>query len=250
MGAGWRGGVVAAARAGAVLGLAAAALFGFGALCVPLVPWRGLRVRLSGHLGRALGPASLRLLGVQVEGGEVPITAPAIYVCNHTSHLDVFLSAAMAPVGTSFVARRGLLLFPFFGLLYALSGHLLISRSRPAVAIRALQRNAALVRREGLGVWILPEGTRSVDGRLKPELKKGFVHLALATGLPVVPVLFVGAHWPWPKGRWLSRPGRVEVVVLPAVDTAGWRAETAAAHCAQVHGLMAAALPPDQRPRG
>jgi CubicO group peptidase (beta-lactamase class C family) len=35
-----------------------------------------------------------------------------------------------------------------------------------------------------MSVWLWPEGTRSKDGRLRP-FKKGFAHLALATGLPV-----------------------------------------------------------------
>ena len=92
-----------------------------------------------------------------------------------------------------------------------------------------------------------PEGTRSRDGRLKP-LKKGFVHQAIATRLPVVPVVAHDAHLFWRGGTWDVRPGRLQIEILPAIDTSTWSTQTVDDHAAEVHAAFAAALGPDQQP--
>ncbi len=93
----------------------------------------------------------------------------------------------------------------------------------------------------------MPEGTRSRDGRLLP-FKKGFVHLAIATGLPVVPVVLHGAQRNWEPGTLRFRPMTLEIDVLPKIDTAAWREESAGEHAAEVHAAFCAALRPEQRP--
>ena len=70
-----------------------------------------------------------------------------------------------------------------------------------------------------LTVFIAPEGTRTTDGSLLP-FKKGALHLAQASGAPIVPVVIEGAFALHPPGRLTSRPGRVRVRVLPPWATA------------------------------
>ncbi len=48
---------------------------------------------------------------------------------------------------------------------------------------------------------IFPEGTRSSDGRLLP-FKKGPFHLAIDSGVFVVPVTMLGTFEIWPKTRF------------------------------------------------
>jgi len=227
----------------------AAALTLFGVVLTVLLPFRATRIRLSGHAGHIVGRGVLWALGIRstIEGAE-KLEGPAIIVANHTSHLDMFLAASAAPVGVCFIARRGLLLFPLLGALFALSGHLLIPRGRTGAAVRALNREAAFVKRNALGMWIWPEGTRSADGRLRPRFKKGFVHLAIETGLPVVVGVITGAHTAWPKGHPPRSGQRVRMEFLPAVHTETWRAETAADHAAEIQALVEGALPEAQRP--
>lgn len=221
----------------------------FAATLVLLLPFRRARIRVSGVLGRWLAAGFLRVTGmkVRVEGADT-LARPAVYVCNHTSLLDGIFLAYVAPRDTCYVARRGILFFPFIGQLYWLAGHLLIDRGRPDRAIASLRRVANFVRERALSVWIWPEGTRSPDGRLAPGFKKGFVHMAIQTGLPVQPLIAVGAHLAWPKGTLNLRPVEVRIRFLPQVDTASWSPDNADAHAAEVHRLMAAALPPDQAP--
>ena len=91
-----------------------------------------------------------------------------------------------------------------------------------------------------------PEGTRSENGRLQP-MKKGFVHLALATRLPIVPIVFHGAHRRWAGKTWRVFPGRLRIEVLPPIDTTDWSAEHVDEHAQQLWQVYQDALDPDQR---
>jgi len=215
-----------------------------------LLPWRPLRIKLVNYYGKLIGYSIVRLLGIKPvvrHPGRLKGSFPAIYIANHASALDAFVSIWLCPVGGCGVVKKQLARIPFFGQLYQLSGHLMIDRQKSSRAIAALNDTAALVKRYRLGIWIMPEGTRSSDGRLLP-LKTGFVHLAIATSLPVVPVLLHGAHRIWPNRslRIFGRPLHIEV--LPAIDTSGWRVETAREHAEAVHAIMAAGLDETQRP--
>lgn len=227
----------------------AAAVLVFALGCTLLLPWRAARIRLCNHFGHMVGRSILAVTGTRVLGNPKPAAdaaGPAIFVSNHTSPLDIFLGIWLAPTGTCGVAKREVVYYPFFGQLYLVSGHLRIDRKDRRSAIDALSEVAALVKQHALGIWIWPEGTRSADGRLR-NFKKGFAHLAIATGLPVVPVAVVGAHRIWRKNSFLLHPGEVEVTVLPAIPTADWTLDTLDLHVAEVHRALNAALPVEQQ---
>jgi len=69
-------------------------------------------------------------------------------------------------------------------------------------------------------VLIYPEGTRSKDGKLQP-LKKGGFHIAVRSGLPIVPVRVSGSHDIVPAGSLAIRPGHVVVELFDPIPTAG-----------------------------
>jgi 1-acyl-sn-glycerol-3-phosphate acyltransferase len=219
-------------------------------IAVVLLPWRVLRIKLCNYYGKLVGYTITRIAGARpvVKHAErLDGSFPAIYVANHTSTLDAFLSIWLCPVGGCGVVKKEVLRIPFFGQLYFLSGHLAIDRGDRGKAIAALDEVGKVVREKGLGIWIMPEGTRSRDGRLR-GFKPGFVHLAIATGLPVVPVVLHGVHEVWELGTYSFAAKDVDVDVLEPVDTSNWKAETAQAHADEVRALFAAALREDQRP--
>ncbi len=223
-----------------------APLFAVGCLLLPPRTWR---IRFCNFFGHVMGRFVVWITGCTVVGDPVPAmnaAMPAIYISNHTSPLDIFLGIWLSPYGTCGVAKKEVVYYPFFGQLYLLSGHLRIDRGNRNRAVEAMRGIAEIVRAKRLGIWIWPEGTRSRDGRLR-GFKKGFAHLALATGLPVVPVVVGGAHNIWLKGSLILNPGPVTVTVLPAVDTTSWKLETIDEHIAHVHQLVNDALPEAQR---
>lgn len=208
-----------------------------------LLPSRVARIKLTNVLGHITGKAITHIAGATPvfknrEGIERAF--PAIYVMNHTSTLDIFLAIWLCPIGGCGVTKKELKRVPFLGQLYQLSGHLMLDRGDRAKSVGALTEVAALMKKHRLGLWILPEGTRSHDGLLKP-FKTGFVHLAIATGLPVVPVVVHGANRVWPKKGGLHA-AKLPIEVLAPIDTKGWATETSRAHAQEVYEIMARAL--------
>lgn len=226
----------------------ATAVFAVG--CLLLLPWRNARIRLCNVFGHITGRVCLWLAGATLTPGvaeQARSHAPAIYISNHTSVVDIFLGIWLAPSGTCGVAKKEVVWYPFFGQLYLISGHLLLDRGNRASAVASLSKMAALMHRHGLGVWIWPEGTRARDGRLKP-FKKGFAHLALASRRPIVPIVVAGAHRAWEKGSLRLRPTTLDIRVLDPIPTDDWTAEDLDARIEEVWRRFAAALPEDQRP--
>ncbi len=219
-------------------------------LALLLLPFRLARIRLCNVFGKVVGGSITHIAGVtpDIRNRErLDGSMPAIYVMNHASTLDAFMGIWLCPMGGCGVFKKEIVRIPFYGWLAWLSGHLLIDRGNRGKAVEALAHTAAYVKKNRLGIWIMPEGTRARDGRLRP-FKKGFVHLALATGYPVVPVVVHGAHKNWVARKWRLNPTVIQVDVLPPIDTSTWREATSTEHAEAVHAIFASQLRDDQKP--
>lgn len=208
------------------------------------LPFRSLRVRIGNLCGKIIGPVIARIIGAKVvnpDAEKLNNSTPAIFVTNHSSALDVFISMGLCPYGGCGVGKKEILRIPFFGQAYWLAGHLLIDRGNNSKAVASMSKLSNFVKTKDLSIWIWPEGTRSVDGKLI-AFKKGFVHLALATGLPIVPVILHGAHKIWPAKTMQFYPGKVRVEVLNPIKTDTWSKENVDKHVEEVRGVMAKAL--------
>ena len=215
-----------------------------------MLPFRLRRIRACNYYGHVVGRYLVWITGSKVDlhGKErLNPDRPAIYVANHASILDIFLAVWLAPVGTVGVGKKEVVYYPFFGQAYFLSGHLLVDRGNNAKAIQSLNRLVKVVRKNRLSIFIWPEGTRSRSGRLL-NFKKGVAHLAIQTGLPVVPLVFHGTHKCWEKNslKLIGVPVRVDV--LPEIETTNWKLETIRDHLAQIRQAFIDVLPPDQKP--
>lgn len=223
----------------------------FMLLAIPLLPFRVQRIKLCNYYGKIVGRSVTAIAGVKpvVHNRErLDGSMPAIYVMNHASTLDAFTGIWLCPVGGCGVFKKEIVKTPFFGQIAWLSGHLLLDRFNKDKAVETLRYTAEFIKKNRLGIWIMPEGTRSRDGRLLP-FKKGFVHLAIATGFPVVPVVVHQAHHNWVKGKFLEfRPMTLDVDVLPLIDTSSWTEETAGEHAQYVHDVFAKTVRDDQKP--
>ena len=213
-------------------------------LMILALPFRTLRIRIGNFCGKMIGPFITRIVGTKLinpDSQKLKNSGPAIYVTNHTSALDIFISMAICPYGGCGIGKKEVVRIPFFGWAYWLSGHLLIDRGNREKAVASMNKLSKFVNDKKLSIWIWPEGTRSMDGKLIP-FKKGFVHLALATGLPIIPVIFHDAHKRWPAKTMQFYPGEVRVEVLNPIDTKDWNKDNIEAHVNQVKSVMSEAL--------
>lgn len=220
-------------------------------LLIPIIPWHERRIRLSNHLGTVLGRGIMWISGctVTVRGTENIVEGrPVIFAGNHTSIFDAFTSIWLSPLGTVGVAKKQIIYYPFYGAAWLLAGHLTVDRGNTKKAKASMQRMGDFVRAKGLSLFMWPEGTRSRNGRLLP-FKKGVVHLALQTGLPIVPMVTAGAHRAWKKATLFTlKSVPIDITFLPAIDTSDWSEDRIDEHLEELRAAFAAALPAEQRP--
>uniref|UniRef100_A0A0E0DIM2 1-acyl-sn-glycerol-3-phosphate acyltransferase n=1 Tax=Oryza meridionalis TaxID=40149 RepID=A0A0E0DIM2_9ORYZ len=213
-----------------------------------LLPWPCARIRQGNLYGHVTGRMLMWILGnpIKLEGME-NLNTRGIFICNHASPLDIFLVMWLAPTGTVGIAKKEIIWYPLFGQLYVLANHLRIDRSNPAAAIESMKEVARAVTKNNLSLILFPEGTRSKTGRLL-SFKKGFVHTALQTRLPIVPMVVTGTHLAWRKNSLRVRPAPLTVKVLPPIKTDGWEEERIDEYVEMVHSLYADSLPDSQKP--
>jgi len=141
-----------------------------------------------------------------------------VFVSNHQSIYDIPIVFSTFPYQLRIIAKQSLARFPFLGWHLSRTGHMLVDRRRPDPA-RIFARWSNLVA-QGLSLIVFPEGTRSVDGEVG-RFKAGSVLLAMQVGLPIVPVSIVNSRRVMRKGRMMTRPGHVDVVVHEVIETPG-----------------------------
>ncbi|KAL8033569.1 hypothetical protein ABFX02_13G167900 [Erythranthe guttata] len=217
-------------------------------IMVLLLPWPYQRIRQGNIYGHVTGKIMMSILGnpIKIEGAEYS-NERAIYISNHASPIDIFLIMWLTPTGTVGIAKKEIIYYPLFGQLYVLANHLRIDRSNPTAAIRSMKEAANAVVKNNLSLIVFPEGTRSKNGRLLP-FKKGFVHLAMQTGMPIIPMVLTGTHRAWRKGSLHVRPVPLTVTYLPPIRTDDWTRDKIDDYVELVRDLYVDNLPLSQRP--
>ena len=183
----------------------------------PLVTAAYVLVRLA---RRVLG------IGLEVSGLDRLDRGTAyVFMANHQSLLDGPVLMAHVRRPCRVILKKSILRVPVLGLGMRYVGFVPVERKGTEGGKRSIARAARWVREHRYSFLIFPEGTRSADGRLGPFRRGGFF-LALESGAPIVPVTIRGTREIMPKGRWLARRGRVEVVFHEPISTAGLTVET------------------------
>lgn len=202
-----------------LLGFVAASLYAIG-----LALFRRDRSRVAYDYARAMVRWMRPPLGlkVRVEGREnLMARRPCVYVANHQSAYDVPVLAELHTPDAVVIGKKELTDIPLFGWLYEVTGNILIDRSNNAHAVGRLREAEVAIRERGVSVWIFPEGTRGkVPGQLLP-FKKGAFYMAIATGVPLVPVVVGPVTEVFDLKAKLARPGTVRVRVLEPIPTSG-----------------------------
>jgi putative phosphoserine phosphatase/1-acylglycerol-3-phosphate O-acyltransferase len=160
---------------------------------------------------------------------------PAVFIFNHQSGLDSILMAQLTQRDVVGVAKKELETTPIVGPLMKAAGVVFVDRGDRAKAIEAMQP-AVEAMRKGLSVVIAPEGTRSATKKLG-RFKKGAFHMAMAAGVPIVPVVLKNALDALPRNGIVIRPATVDVVVHPPIATSEWRREDLDDHIAEIEKL-------------
>ena len=141
--------------------------------------------------------------------GSFPSDGTYIIMMNHSSFLDVFIFPLIPRGAWTGVTATENFKIPVFSLLIRRIKAIPIDRKNRSAAIESIKK-AEDVLKGGIHIGILPEGTRTLDGKIKP-LKKGGFHMAINTKTPIIPVGISGAFEFKPKNRWWMKPGLVTI---------------------------------------
>ena len=149
---------------------------------------------------------------------------PYVVVCNHQSTGDPPVVSTL-PWEMKWVGKASLFKLPVVGWMMTLAADIPIDRgdhkSRAAVLVKA---RAILEKR--CSVMLMPEGTRSKDGRVR-RYQDGAFRLAIEMGLPVLPIALDGTATMLPKNGWKFGQADLRLHVFDPVPTAGLMAADA-----------------------
>lgn len=192
----------------------------------------------------ALATAGVRVRAQGVEN--IPAEA-CLFMANHTSAVDPVAMFIATPRRFAFLAKQELFRIPLLGLAMRRAQFLPVDRSSAEAAAGSVDRAVEQLR-GGVSMMIYPEGTRSLDGRLLPFKRGGFL-LAIRAGRPVVPVAIQGAERILPKHQLWIQPGEILLKYLPPVPVAGYTDEDRGVLLERVRAAIAANLPETEEVR-
>jgi putative phosphoserine phosphatase/1-acylglycerol-3-phosphate O-acyltransferase len=161
---------------------------------------------------------------------------PAVFLFNHRNNFDVFMVAALVRDDWTGVAKIELERNPLIGPIGKLMDAAFIDRSDSAAAVAALAgvQEAA---RKGLSIVIAPEGTRMDSPGTVGPFKKGAFRIAMATGLPIVPIVIRNSDSVAGRNAYRLNPGTVDIAVLAPIDVGSWTREDLTERIGQVREL-------------
>lgn len=148
-----------------------------------------------------------------------------VFMSNHGSWMDIPAMFASAPNSLRMVSKVELMKLPILGHAMYNGGFIAVDRKNRSLAIKQLEHAKELLR-NGISVWIAPEGTRSRDGSLAP-FKKGGFHLARDLGKSIVPIYIEGAEKVMPADTIFVYPNKsITVHFCKPVSTDGYDRHT------------------------
>ncbi|MEV4688583.1 lysophospholipid acyltransferase family protein [Microbacterium sp. LWH3-1.2] len=147
-------------------------------------------------LAGLLVPLLSLLFKLEIEDGrKLPRDGAYVLAPNHMSEIDPLVVAlAVWRLGRAprFMAKESLFRVPVLGWVLRATGMVPVARATSAAAARATLEASQTLVQHGRGVIVYPEGSLTREPNLWPMRgKTGAVRLALAGGIPVIPM----AHW-------------------------------------------------------
>lgn len=160
-------------------------------------------------------------MDLHIHGEEnLPQEGPVVFIGNHQGYADIvaFCAALSKHIQFGYVAKNELEKVPLYGAWIKRIRSVLIKRDDPRESLKTIEEGIELINK-GFSMLIFPEGTRSKSAEMA-DFKRGAFKLATKPGVPIVPVTIMGS-WRAIEEGGVVTPTRLDVMVHPAVETAG-----------------------------
>ena len=184
---------------------------------------------------------SLAGVDIRVDGEEnLWSHRPAVFIFNHKTNFDALIIGKLLRTDFTGVAKKELERHPIMGPAGRLMKVAFIDRGDAKKAVETMKPIMKLAQ-EGISIAIAPEGTRARTRELLP-FKKGAFRIAMAAGIPIVPIIIRNAEDIGARDAFFMRPGTVEVKVLPPISVADWSLDDLEDRIDAVRDLFVATL--------
>ncbi|HSW68943.1 MAG TPA: lysophospholipid acyltransferase family protein [Gammaproteobacteria bacterium] len=152
----------------------------------------------------------------------IPADRVGIVLSKHQSTWETFYLPTIFP-HSAIILKRELLWVPFFGWGLSMVDPIAIDRKKKSSAMEQIIKKGKTQLEEGRWIIIFPEGTRIPYGK-EGHYKAGGARLAVTTGYPVIPIAHNAGKF-WPKRSFIKKPGTVQMVIGPLIETKGRTAD-------------------------
>lgn len=160
-------------------------------------------------------------INYKISGRENIPKGAAIIFSKHQSSWETYALQLFFPPQV-WVLKRELMWLPFFGWGMAALKPISIDRGSGRKAVNQIIEKGKQRLDAGIWVTIFPEGTRIAPGQHKRWGIGGAI-LAETSGYPVVPVAHNAGEF-WGRRSFLKKPGTIQVVIGPVIETKGLKA--------------------------
>jgi 1-acyl-sn-glycerol-3-phosphate acyltransferase len=143
-----------------------------------------------------------------------------VVVANHLSTLDIMVCFLAVPIPIRYLAKKELFRIPLLAQAMRAIGIIEVDRAARASIHASVNRQSKELIELNRSLIIYPEGTRPRDGVMKP-FKKGAFTMAIASGLPVLPLSIHGTFEAAAPGKPWFRGGPVTAIIDTAIETTG-----------------------------
>ncbi len=146
---------------------------------------------------------------------------PAVFLFNLRTSADVFLVAALVKDNWTGIATKELQSSRVFGQLGKLLDAAFVDRDDDPGTTAAALKPLRAATRKGLSILIAPEGARLDTRSVGPFKRRAFL-IAMATGLPIVPIVIRNSELVAGRNAARLNPGTVDIAVLAPVNVENW----------------------------
>ena len=160
---------------------------------------------------------------------------PAVFIFNHRNQADPLIAGRLVETDFTSVGKKELERDPLMGTIGKVLDAAFIDRDDPKQAVEALHKIEELARK-GLSILIAPEGTRLDTIEVGP-FKKGPFRIAMAAGIPIVPIVIRNAEVVAARDSSTFNPGTVDIAVYPPISTADWTVDNLAERIDEVRKI-------------
>ena len=159
-----------------------------------------------------LGGARYELHGYE----NIPKDQAVLFIGNHQSFFDVVLGYHLCPASTGFMAKDTIKKVPLLNVWMIMNYCLFLTRTDPRQDLKLIIKAQEFIK-NGISMFIFPEGTRSKTGQMSDFHEASF-KIATKTGCPIVPVCFTNTREVFEAHLPKLKKTHVIVTFCPPID--------------------------------